>query len=124
MQNRVLLIDDDDLIAGSLRDSLRNRGWAVDVALEPLAAHAFMTEQPYGIIVVDPYLTARSPQHLSLLGMIRRLQPLSVMIVLTAYGSPELHESAAAQRAVAVLPKPQPVGYLTDVITDTSILRS
>ena len=118
--NRVLLIDDDDLIAGSLRDYLRTRGWTVDVALEPAAAHAFMSERPYSIIVVDPYLTARAPEHLSLIGRIRELQPRSAMIVLTAYGSAELHESAAAHRAAAVLPKPQPVAYLSELIAGAS----
>ena len=51
------MIDDDEFIAGSLRDYLVTRGVCVEVALEPAAAERLMSSRQYATVVVDPYLT-------------------------------------------------------------------
>ena len=56
-RTRVLLIDDDELIAGSLRRYLLTQGCDVDVALEPASATKLMASSRYAVVVVDPYLT-------------------------------------------------------------------
>src|SRR5689334_9730910 len=85
----VLLIDDDELIARSLRDYLVAKGLQVDVALEPSSAGTLMARRQYGAIVVDPYLTGGiHGRETSLVDTIRSLQPGSTIIVLTGYGTP------------------------------------
>jgi len=98
----VLLIDDDELIAGSFRDYLRARGWTVDVAVEPAAAEALMGEREYEVIVVDPYLTGGvHAANASLLTSIRARQPHSPIVVLTGYDSPALLQIAATDQSTA-----------------------
>ncbi len=116
-QTRVLLIDDDELIAGSLHRYLLTRGFTVDVALEPVSAARLMSSSSYGVIVVDPYLTGEVMHATAaLIETVRRLQPLATLIVLTGYSSPALQLVASVHGAAAVLSKPQSVTCLGDLI--------
>ena len=116
-QTRVLLIDDDELIAGSLRGYLLTQGFAVDVALEPASAAKLMASSSYGVVVVDPYLTGEvAHANSSLIEIVRTLQPRATLIVLTGYSSPALLHAATIHGADAVLSKPQSVTCLGDLI--------
>ncbi len=116
-QMRVLLIDDDELIAGSLRRYLLTQGFAVDVALEPASAARLMASSSYGVVVVDPYLTGEVVHSSdALIETVRRLQPLASLIVLTGYSSPAIQLAANVNGAAAVLSKPQSVTCLGDLI--------
>ena len=116
-QTRVLLIDDDELIAGSLRRYLLTKGFVVDVALEPASAAKLMESSTYGVVLVDPYLTGEVVHSSdALIETVRRLQPLASLIVLTGYGSPAVHLAAAVNGAAAILSKPQSVTCLGDLI--------
>src|ERR1051326_7048435 len=101
---KVLLIDDDDLIAGSLRSYLVKNGCNVDVALDPREAERLMSDSAYDVIIVDPYLTGGIHHgNGDLLERVARLQRRATLFVLTAYSSPELARSAANCRATAPL---------------------
>lgn len=114
---RVLLIDDDELIAGSLRRYLLTQGFAVDVALEPASAAKLMASSSYGVVVVDPYLTGEVVHSTdALIETVRRLQPLATLIILTGYSSPALQIAATVHGAAALLSKPQSVTCLGDLI--------
>ena len=117
----ILLIDDDEFIAGSLRDYLITRGLAVDVALEPAAAEALMRERHYGTIVVDPFLTgAIHDESATLIGKIRSLQPRSSVMILTGYGSAAVLHAAASDAGTTLLFKPQSITHLSQLIVDSS----
>lgn len=114
----ILLIDDDDFIAGSLRDYLTSSGWSVDVAVDAASAQERMTSTQYAVVLVDPYLTgALHAAHQPLLDRICEQQPSATIIVLTGYASPALTRDAA--RVAAVLSKPQPVVALSNEILRT-----
>jgi len=115
-QTKVLLIDDDDQIAGSLRHYLAVQGCDVDVAVEHLSATDLMRSRAYGVVVVDPYLTGGvHMEDGKLLHAITLLQPKASIIVVTGYGSPELVQFASASK-VALLSKPQSVVALSELI--------
>jgi len=117
----VLLIDDDEFIAGSLRDYLVTRGLCVDVALEPTMAERLMTARHYATVVVDPYLTgSMDGENASLLDMIHRLQPGTAVLILTGYGSAAMIHAASADEGTTLLFKPQPITYLSQLIVDAS----
>ena len=120
----ILLIDDDELIAGSLRDYLRTQGLCVDVAVEPAAAEGFMRGREYATVVVDPYLTgAVHDDDAALVDTIRLLQPHAAILILTGYGSAAMIHAAAADEGTTLLFKPQPIGYLSQLIADASAPR-
>lgn len=118
-QERILLIDDDELVAGSLREYLvRGNRCQVDVANELSSAETMMAEQRYDVVLVDPYLTGRVNRDDGvLLARIRELQPAAALIVLTAYASPLL-EAVGRQHATLLLTKPQPVPYLSQTVVN------
>jgi ActR/RegA family two-component response regulator len=114
-QGAILLIDDDELIAVSLRDCLVRRGLTVDVSLDVHDAQTRMRARQYETIVVDPYLTGGVHEpDASLLDTIRNLQPDSAIVVLTGYGNPSLVDGAT------FLAKPQPIPYLSQLIAGGS----
>jgi DNA-binding NtrC family response regulator len=116
-RQRILLIDDDELICGSLRQYLLLQGCDVDVALEPGAAEELMAAGEYGTVIVDPYLTGGiHHDNDALLDRVCTLQPRASVIVLTAYGSAALEGVAARCRVTALLRKPQSVVYLERLI--------
>jgi len=120
-QQRILLIDDDDLIAGSLRSYLVKNGCKVDVALDVRDAERFLGDAAYDVIIVDPYLTGGIHHgNGDLLERVARLQRGAVLFVLTAYSSPELAQSAANCRAAALLTKPQSVVHLDSLVRGAS----
>jgi two-component system response regulator RegA len=113
----ILLIDDDDLIAGSLRQVLVMEGRDVDVALDPGAAATLMAAKSYDVIVVDPYLTGGvHHEDGELITSIRSMQPEASLIVLTGYGSPALTRAATDGRVSAMLTKPQSIPFLTQFV--------
>ena len=113
----ILLVDDDDLVARSLRRYLLLQGYAAHVAPGAAIAAEIMRESQYRVIVVDPYLTGGVREHPgALLELIRKLQPHAAVIVLTAYDTDELMEVAARIGTTALLRKPQPVAIIAQVI--------
>ena len=110
---RILLIDDDELIAESLRRFLLDQGCDVDVATDPETALALAALHAYDTVFVDPYLTANARQErLWLLAPLRSLQPLAAVLVVTAYGTEAMAEAVSDGRATAMLLKPRAVAEL------------
>jgi DNA-binding NtrC family response regulator len=113
----VLLIDDDESVAGSLFQYLLTQGCDVDVAVDLASSADLMAARQYDVIVVDPYLTGGVLDgDGTLLAMIRNRQPSAALIVLTGYGSASLTISAERERAMAVLTKPQSVVHLSQLV--------
>jgi ActR/RegA family two-component response regulator len=118
---RILLVDDDDLVARSLRRFLLTQGFPAHVALEFGTADALMRENRYRVIVVDPYLTgAAETDRSAALEMVRGLQPHAALLLLTSYDSPALLSIAKANGACAVLRKPQSLESLARHIVQAS----
>jgi DNA-binding NtrC family response regulator len=113
----ILLIDDDELIAGSLRQVLLSASCSVDVAVDSAAARGMMAERSYDIVMVDPYLTGGVHKDgCDLIKNIQAQQPSANVIVLTGYSSPELAKSAADGKIAALLSKPQSVPFLSQFL--------
>ena len=110
---RVLIIDDDELIAVSLCQSLAVNGTACDVACDMHSAQELMLAHSYDLILVDPYLTGGLlPECFA---QIRAIQPEAAVVVATAYATAELRE-AADSGEIQLIEKPQPVATLADLV--------
>ena len=116
-RQKVLLIDDDELIAGSLRQYLVTNGCEVDVAQDAASARVLMTSTKYEVIVVDPYLTGEIHRlDAALMETVPMLQPGASVFVVTGYGSPELTRTGAHPR-LSFVQKPQSVLALSEMIS-------
>lgn len=110
---RILLIDDDELIAESLRRYLLDQGCEVDLATEPEAAAALMAVRVYDTVMVDPYLTAGVQQdRLSLIATVREMQPHADVIIVTAYGTEAIASAVSGGTVSALMLKPRAVADL------------
>ena len=112
----ILLIDDDELIAGSLRQVLQTDGCDVEVAVDPCSAVNLMTKKSFEVILVDPYLTGAIHDDASLIESVRAHQSNAFIIVLTAYASPALEAIAGHFRSAVVLSKPQSLVTLSGLV--------
>ena len=102
---RVLIVDDEPLIRWSLAETLSDGGHGVteagdgETALRLLAAGS-----EFDVIVLDYRLP--DSNSLSLLSSVRQAAPASAIILMTAFGSPEIVEGALRLGAYQVVPKP------------------
>jgi DNA-binding NtrC family response regulator len=102
----VLVIDDEPLIRWSLAETLGAAGCDVRQAGDGGSAERMLGQLDDTIDVV--LLDYRLPDvvHLQLLARIRALAPQARIILMTAYGSPEMTREALASGAERVIQKP------------------
>jgi len=116
-RQKILLIDDDELIADSLRRYLSVQGCESDLAQDAASAEVLMTSTKYEVIVVDPYLTGEIHRRdAALMDTISVLQPAASVFVVSGYGSPALLPLGDHPR-LSFVPKPQSVLALSEMIS-------
>jgi DNA-binding NtrC family response regulator len=114
---QILLIDDDELVCGSLRQFLLTQGCTVSVADDLATAEALMLTREYDVVLVDPYLTTGVREaNGAIVDRIRMLQPKAAVIVLTGYDSPALLTIAKHHNVTEFLTKPRSVVAIGDAI--------
>jgi CheY-like chemotaxis protein len=106
----VLLLDDEEAVLLPTAHYFRSLGCAVDVAREAEEAEALINHRRYDVAVLDVRVTRYgSTAGLEVLREIRRRDHRTVVIVLSAYISPEVEAEALALGAGGVLRKPHPL---------------
>lgn len=80
-----LIVDDDDVFRTRLLRAFRDRGWTAHEAANAEAATVKVAEISPDLILVDLRMPGRDG--LELIPDLRRLEPDTVIIVLTGYGS-------------------------------------
>mgnify|MGYP003578034142 CR=1 FL=1 len=101
----VLVVDDEPLIRWSVSESLGAHGFTVEEATDAASALRIVTTTalPFAAIVLDLRLPDMSD--LSLLATLRQLVPSAHIVLMTAFGTPELVAHAKALGA-DVIAKP------------------
>ena len=101
----VLVVDDEPLIRWSVAESLGDQGFDVEQASDALSALKMITNAvlPFDVVITD--LRLPDMHDLSLLGTIRQVMPRAHVILMTAFGNPEIAADAKAM-GVDVLAKP------------------
>jgi two-component system response regulator AtoC len=101
----VLVVDDEPLIRWSLAETLKQSGHAVVEAGDAASAmRSVSSEEPFDVVLLDYRLP--DSNDLNLLASIRTLAPASVVIMMTAFGTPEVLTGALKLGAYRVIPKP------------------
>jgi DNA-binding NtrC family response regulator len=101
----VLVVDDEPLIRWSVVESLSDVGMDVEEAADAVSALRLVTTAalPFDMVVLD--LRLPDMNDLSLLATLRQLLPHAGLILMTAFGSPDIATEAALLGAT-VLNKP------------------
>jgi DNA-binding NtrC family response regulator len=112
---RVLVVDDEALIRWSLSEVLTESGHVVSEAADGVGAvQALETQEPFDVIVLDYRLP--DSNDLNLLRTIRDRTPQSAVVMMTAYGTPEVASGALALGVYRVLRKPFEVHDLVAIV--------
>jgi RNA polymerase sigma factor (sigma-70 family) len=103
--NRVLLVDDDDMILAGLSALLELENIPATVAGDRESAEALMEEQFFPLVLADLRLRD-GDDGLMLIEAIRRISPASKIAAMTGFATPELDARALSVGAEIVLHKP------------------
>jgi CheY-like chemotaxis protein len=104
--SRVLVVDDEETLTWSMTKTLaKDRGkYEIIIANTGTDALQILDKDPIDVVVTD----IRMPDinGLELLSLIRKKYPSTKVIIMTAYGSPEVHKEAARKGSYYYLEKP------------------
>ena len=118
----VLVVDDEALIRWSLAETLAEEGHQVAEAGDGASALALLgSSQPFDVVLLDYHLP--DSHDLTLLGRIRRLAPQAVVIMMTAFGTPEMVDEALRQGVYRVVSKPFDVHDMAPLVHDAHTKR-
>ncbi len=103
---RVLVVEDETLIRWSIAETLAQKGHAVVEAGNANAAVQALSEtsEPIHVILLDYRLP--DSNDLGLLRNVRRMRPNSAVVMMTAFGTPEVTKGALELGVYRVLNKP------------------
>jgi DNA-binding NtrC family response regulator len=116
----VLIVDDEPLIRWSLAETLASTGYEVFEAGDARSAleTARGALRPIGVVLLDFRLP--DSNDLSLLARLRGLLPDSRIIMMTAFGTPEMAEAARQLGAYDVVSKPFEMNELASLVQAAS----
>ncbi len=116
---RVLIVDDKEPILKAMAKYFRAHDYIVDSAREQEEAEAMLTHSDYSIVIADLRLTGiNGTEGLNIVRFARQRWPNMRLILLTAYGSPEIEQEARCCGVDVFLHKPIPMGELAQVVSE------
>ena len=114
---RLLVVDGEESICFSMKEYFTMHGYRVDTAQDLEEAERLVESTVYDVVVQDLRLgPAQNPDGLELVKFIRVRNTTTRVIVLTAYGSPQVEKEAVQLGADAFLRKPKPLSHVAQVI--------
>lgn len=123
MQQRLLIVEDEPAIVFALKLFFDRKGYAVDTAQTREEAEALLGPERYAVVIADLRLgESSSTEGLEIISDVHRVAPETKVVLLTAYGSPDVEMEARQRGAHVLLHKPQPLPAIADVVA--SLLRS
>ena len=115
---RVLVVEDESLIRWSIAETLAHEGHTVIEASDATTAVQTLKEsrEPVDVVLLDYRLPDSSD--LRRVEHVRRLRPDSAIVMMTAYGSPEVRKDALDLGVYQVVNKPFDVNSLESVVLE------
>jgi two-component system, NtrC family, response regulator AtoC len=113
---RILVVEDEALIRWSIAETLGQEGHTVMEADNAASAVQALANADEDIDVVLLDYRLPDSNDLGLLANVRRLQPNSAVVMMTAYGTPEVTARALALGAYRVVGKPFDMGALEALV--------
>jgi DNA-binding NtrC family response regulator len=114
---QILVVDDEALIRWSVVEILSDSGNEVIAATDAASAVQVVTDAavPFDVALLDFRLP--DSNDLMLLSRLRRLTPMTRIIFMTAFGTPEILQGALDLGAYCVLNKPFEMTALSSLVT-------
>ena len=120
---RILVVEDETLIRWSIAETLAEEGHTVmEATSAATAVKALEDEDDIDVVLLDYRLP--DSNDLGLLANVRRLQPRSAVVMMTAYGTPEMTEGALALGAHRVVGKPFDMRALESLVVEAHDARA
>jgi DNA-binding NtrC family response regulator len=115
---RVLVVDDESLIRWSLSETLNESGHLVSEAGDGESAVRTLTADPtpFDVVLLDYHLP--DSHDLELLSTIRQMAPNTVVIMMTAFSTPEMVDGARRIGAYRVVAKPFEVHDMANLVLE------
>lgn len=104
MSERILVVDDEDIIRESLAFILRKEGYSVQEAENGLVAYNKLVEESFDLVITD--LEMPEMKGIELLDEIKKLNIQTSVVIITAFGSLDTAISALRNGASDYLLKP------------------
>ena len=114
MKIKVLLVDDEQQFVETLAQRLETRGFVVDTALDGDRCLAILMDKDMDVVVLDVQMPGRSG--IDTLKEIKKLRPLSEVIMLTGHATVETAIEGMKLGAFDYLMKPTEIDELVDKI--------
>jgi len=117
LAQRILIVDDEEAILSAMKDYLESFDWKVDCARSIVEANQLLDGGTYSVVVADLRLSpTEAIGGLEVIARVRREQPDTRTLLLTAYGSSQVEAEARRLGVDAVLHKPQPLSDLVKIV--------
>lgn len=113
--NRVLLVDDDEIVRLTLGGVLERSGFKVTCAANVVEALKRITSEPYDVLLSDLHMPGAG-DGLTVISAMRHVNPAAVTLLLSAFPHLEAAARAILFQADEVLVKPMEVSSLVRVI--------
>lgn len=115
-RTKILIVDDEEAILFAMRKYFEGLGYYVDCAYELEEAEALLANFEYGLVIADLRLTGiGGVEGLDIVAHVHQRCPGTRVLLLTAYGSPEIEREALRRGAHALLHKPKPLPELAEI---------
>ncbi|HEX9985090.1 MAG TPA: response regulator [Thermoanaerobaculia bacterium] len=107
-RDRILIVDDEELIVISMRRYFEGLGYQVDSAHELEEAQALLANYSYDLVIADLRLTGiGGVEGLQIVADVHQRCPNTRVILLSAFGTPEIERESFNRGADAFLQKPK-----------------
>lgn len=114
---KLLIVEDEETICFSMGEYFREHGFTVDTALEVEQAEELILENNYDVLIQDLRLGLnRANDGLEVIRFTHSRSPNTLIVVLTAYATPEAEQEALNSGAEVFLSKPKPLSQVAQVV--------
>lgn len=118
-QARILIVDDEELIVIAMRKYFAGMGYLVDAAHELEEAQTLLARRSYDLVIADLRLTGiGGVEGLQIVADVHERSPNTRVILLSAFGTPEIERESYSRGADAFLHKPKAMMEIASVATN------
>jgi DNA-binding response OmpR family regulator len=105
---RILIVDDEDLIVLAMRRYFERLGYVVDSALDLEETQTLLAANRYDLVIADLRLTGvGGVEGLQIVSDVHHRSASTRVVLLSAYGTPEIERESYNRGADAFLHKPK-----------------